>query len=100
MNKQNVLRAGGLNDEKPAKREAASDPDNQLRRPDEFDFDFLELYMQDPFLGGVSLDITKDADPNCPTAYIGVRKNGGRMMLSWVIRLSLCVSFPVRNARV
>lgn len=79
MNKQNVLRAGGLNDDKkPVKRDGASDPDNQLRRPDEFDFDFLELYMQDPFLGGVSLDITKDADPNCPTAYIGVRKNGGR----------------------
>ena len=40
MNKQNVLRAGGLNDEKPVKRDAASDPDNQLRRTDEFDFDF------------------------------------------------------------
>ena len=78
MNKQNVLRAGGLNDEKPVKRDAASDPDNQLRRTDEFDFDFLELYMQDPFLGGVSLDITKTPDPNCPTAYIGVRKNGAR----------------------
>lgn len=54
------------------------DPENYLKRPDEFDFDFLELYMHDPFLGAVSMDVTKVADPKCPTAYIGVRKNGVR----------------------
>ena len=52
--------------------------ENVLLRSDEFDFDFLELYMSDPFLGGVSLDITKFADSACPTAYVGVRKNGAR----------------------
>ena len=52
--------------------------ENVLLRSDEFDFDFLELYMGDPFLGGVSLDITKIADPACPTAYVGIRKNGAR----------------------
>lgn len=54
------------------------DPENYLKRPDEFDFDFLELYMHDPFLGACSMDVTKIADPKCPTAYIGVRKNGVR----------------------
>lgn len=52
--------------------------ENVLLRTDEFDFDFLELYMSDPFLGGVSLDITKVVDQACPTAYVGVRKNGAR----------------------
>lgn len=52
--------------------------ENTLLRADEFDYDFLELYMTDPFLGGVSLDITKIADSACPTAYVGVRKNGAR----------------------
>lgn len=60
------------------KQNPALDPENQLRTPSEFDYDFLELYMNDPFLGGCSLDITKVADPNCPTAYVGVRKNGAR----------------------
>jgi len=52
--------------------------ENVLLRTDEFDYDFLDLYMSDPFLGGVSLDITKVADQACPTAYVGVRKNGAR----------------------
>lgn len=52
--------------------------ENVLLRTDEFDYDFLELYMSDPFLGGVSLDITKVADQACQTAYVGVRKNGAR----------------------
>lgn len=56
----------------------AIDPENYLRRADEFDHDFLSLYLHDPFLGGVSMDVTKVADPKCPTAYIGVRKNGAR----------------------
>lgn len=52
--------------------------ENVLKRTDEFDYDFLELYISDPFLGGVSLDITKIVDQACPTAYVGVRKNGAR----------------------
>jgi len=52
--------------------------ENTLTRSDEFDSAFLELYMSDPFLGGVSLDITKIADSACPTAYVGIRKNGVR----------------------
>lgn len=58
--------------------EQAIDPENYLRRADEFDHDFLALYMTDPFLGAVSLDVTKAADPKCLTAYIGIRKNGVR----------------------
>jgi len=59
-------------------RAPAIDPENYLRRSDEFDADFLALYMWDPFLGAVSMDVTKFADPKCPTAYIGIRKNGAR----------------------
>lgn len=60
------------------KGKAALDPECYLKRHDEFDHDFLSLYMYDPFLGGVSLDVTKMADPHCPTAYVGIRKNGAR----------------------
>lgn len=59
-------------------RKPAIDPENYLRSHDEFDHDFLALYMWDPFLGAVSMDVTKTADPKCPTAYIGIRKNGAR----------------------
>jgi len=79
------LRAGGLNDGKAEKvvdeatgKARAIDPENVLKRSDEFDFDFLELYMHDPFIGACSMDVTKVADSDCPTAYIGVRKNGAR----------------------
>lgn len=50
------------------------DPECYLKRADEFDHDFLELYMHDPFLGTVSCDITKVADPNFPTAYMALKK--------------------------
>lgn len=42
----------------------------------EFDFDFLKVYMDDNFLGTVSLGVTKLADFKMPTAYVGVRPNG------------------------
>lgn len=62
----------------PERTSTAIDPENYLKRADEFDQDFLQLYMYDPFLGAVSLDVTKFADPKCPTAYVGIRKNGAR----------------------
>jgi len=42
----------------------------------EFDHDFLKLYMNDPFIGTVSSEVTKIVDYNMPTAYVGVRPNG------------------------
>lgn len=45
-------------------------------RTGEFDPVWLEMYMHDPFLGGISLQVTKMADFKQPTAYVGVRKNG------------------------
>ena len=42
----------------------------------EFDSDFLKVYMEDSFLGGVSLEVTKIPDTQAPTAYVGSRPNG------------------------
>ena len=42
----------------------------------EFDHDFLKVYMNDPFIGSVSSEVSKIADYNMPTAYVGVRPNG------------------------
>lgn len=44
----------------------------------EFDHDFLKVYMNDPFIGTVSAEVTKVADYDMPTAYVGVRPNGRR----------------------
>jgi len=38
----------------------------------EFEQDFLSVYIEEPFLGGVSLEITKRPDSRCSTAYVGV----------------------------
>lgn len=45
-------------------------------RQGEFDPDFMRLYMNEPFLGGVSCGISKIVTDKMPTAYIGVRPNG------------------------
>lgn len=37
---------------------------------------FLELFRLEPFLGAISMSITKIADRKQPTAYIGARPNG------------------------
>jgi predicted metal-dependent peptidase len=42
----------------------------------EFDNDFLKVYMNDSFLGAVSLEVTKIPDATMPTAYVGCRPNG------------------------
>lgn len=44
----------------------------------EFEHDFLKVYMNDPFIGTISSEVTKVADYNMPTAYVGVRPNGRR----------------------
>jgi len=51
-------------------------PKNERWDPTEFDHAFLDLYMHEPFLGAVSLKVTKVADFRQPTAYIAVRRNG------------------------
>lgn len=43
--------------------------------PREFDGDFLHVYMNDPFLGQISMEITKRIDLTVPTAYIGLRRD-------------------------
>lgn len=45
-------------------------------RPGEFDPDFMRLYMNEPFLGGVSAGITKIVTEKMPTAFVGIRPNG------------------------
>lgn len=58
-------------------RSAKIDPENYLKRAGEFDKDFYELFSVEPFLGQISADMTKVPDPNCKTAYVGIRKQNG-----------------------
>jgi len=44
--------------------------------PREFDHDFLKVYLDEPFLGTISLQISKRADFDAPTAYVGARPSG------------------------
>lgn len=43
-------------------------------REGEFDKEFIDLWLSEPFLGSVSMGIGKYADFSVPTAYVGVRK--------------------------
>lgn len=43
-------------------------------RSNEFDHDFVQVYLDQPFLGVVSMEITKLADEGAPTAYMGAMK--------------------------
>lgn len=49
----------------------------------EFESDFLNIYMHEPFLGGVSMEISKIADPNCETAYVGIRNDTCEILLGY-----------------
>jgi predicted metal-dependent peptidase len=40
---------------------------------------FLELFRNEPFLGQISMNITKISDTKQPTAYIGARPNGNSL---------------------
>lgn len=42
-------------------------------RSTEFDHDFLKVYMEQPFLGVVSMEVSKIADEGAPTAYMMAR---------------------------
>lgn len=44
-------------------------------RSNEFNYDFVSVYMEQPFLGVISMEITKLADEGAPTAYMGARRN-------------------------
>lgn len=43
-------------------------------RSTEFDDDFIKVYLEQPFLGVISMEITKVADEGAPTAYMAARK--------------------------
>lgn len=59
-----------------AKKTAQDEADENAYMRGEFDHDFLKVYMNDTFLGTVSLGVTKVADFKMPTAYVGARPNG------------------------
>lgn len=42
----------------------------------EFEHDFLQLFLNEPFLGTISMQVAKRPDYGKPTAYVGVRPNG------------------------
>ncbi len=44
-------------------------------RSTEFDHDFIEIFMEQPFLGVISMEISKLADDGAPTAYMAARKD-------------------------
>ena len=48
--------------------------EKSLYHEGEFDADFGQLYLVEPFLGGISIGVSKIADFGMPTAYVGVRK--------------------------
>lgn len=43
-------------------------------RSTEFDYDFLQVYLAQPFLGVISMEVNKLADEGAPTAYMGAMK--------------------------
>jgi hypothetical protein len=49
----------------------------------EFEHDFLQVYMHEPFLGGVSLGISKGPDPNCSTAYVGFNRETHELFMGY-----------------
>lgn len=49
----------------------------------EFEQDFLKLYMDEPFLGGISIHITKTPDAKIPTACVGFKLPDGQLTLSY-----------------
>jgi predicted metal-dependent peptidase len=49
----------------------------------EFEQDFLQVYMHEPFLGGVSLGISKVVDPTCSTAYVGINKETQELIMGF-----------------
>lgn len=49
----------------------------------EFEHDFLQVYMHEPFLGGVSMNISKYADATCGTAYVGFNKETQELMMGY-----------------
>ena len=44
--------------------------------PREFDHTFADFFLTNPFLGALTMEVTKVFDIRQPTAYIGVRPNG------------------------
>lgn len=51
--------------------------------PREFEHDFLQVYMHEPFLGGISLGISKGPDPTCSTAYVGFNKENLELFIGY-----------------
>lgn len=49
----------------------------------EFESDFLDVFMHEPFLGGISMGITKFPDPACSTAYVGIRSDALDLMFGY-----------------
>lgn len=56
-----------------------------LHRENEFDYDFTYLYLREPFLGTVSVGVSKRPDYSVPTAYVGIRNttNGHDIVMGY-----------------
>lgn len=49
----------------------------------EFEPDFLEVFMHEPFLGSISLEMEKAVDSTCRTAYVGFRRDTGELRMGY-----------------
>ena len=49
----------------------------------EFEDDFLKLFMDEPFLGGISISLTKKPNPEIPTACVGFVGERGHLTLQY-----------------
>jgi predicted metal-dependent peptidase len=49
----------------------------------EFENDFLQVFMHEPFLGGISIAISKKPDVTCRTAYVGFRESTMDLMFGF-----------------
>lgn len=49
----------------------------------EFEPDFLALYMREPFLGAISMAVTKEIDRNVPTAYVTFRGSTNELIMGY-----------------
>lgn len=49
----------------------------------EFEPDFLEVFMHEPFLGAISLEMEKAPDAKCRTAYVGLNRENHELRMGY-----------------
>lgn len=55
--------------------------ENERFAVNEFEPEIVKLFMEEPFLAQISMNISKHADPKCRTAYVGVFDNSYELVM-------------------